>query len=90
MPVKVRDVRQMLVGKLRAEESEGSKHQKYRIVENDMLVANTVLSRSYAEIDDRLLGKIGGQLGVDRQQMRRLLDCTWSRDDYLAHMMHKR
>lgn len=87
MPAKVRDVRQMLVGKLRAEEIEGSKHQKYRIIENEMLVARTVLSRSYGEVSNTILGQIGVQLGVNRHQMRGLLDCSWSRDDYIAHVL---
>lgn len=84
MPAKVKDVRQMLVGKLQANESEGKGHMKFNIVQGDQLVARTVLSRSYTEISDKLLGDIGRQLGVKRSQMNQLLECTWSRDDYIS------
>ena len=86
MPVKVRDMRRMLVRKLQADEKEGSKHIKYRISNEGKLLATTALSRSYDEIDNSLLSSIGKQLFVDMEQLNSLLDCSFSRDDYVTHV----
>lgn len=87
MPAKVRDVRRMLVGKLQANENEGAKHTKYLIVQGDTLVATTALSRSYAEIDNSLLRAICRQLSINQEQMDLLMQCPWSRDDYIRHVL---
>jgi len=87
MPAKIRDMRKMLVGKLRANEEQGTKHMKYNVVEGETLLGTTRLSRSYDEIDNSLLSAISKQLNVNSGQMARLLDCTWSREDYVQHCL---
>jgi hypothetical protein len=87
MPAKVRDMHRMLVQKLQAEEKEGSRHTRYRISHGNTLLATTVLSRSYSEIDNSLLSAIGKDLSVNREQMDLLLKCPWSRDDYVRHRL---
>ncbi len=87
MRTRVRDLRRMYVGKLGAVEEEGSKHTKYRIYHGEMLLATTVLSRSYNEVDDTLLARIAGQLSVSPSQLRLLLACPMSQDDYVKHVL---
>lgn len=87
MPAKVRDMHRMLVGKLEADEREGAKHIKYRIAENGKLLATTALSRSYDEIDNSLLSAICKDLDVSKAQMNLLLQCPWSREDYVRHRL---
>lgn len=87
MPAKVNDVHRMLVNKLDAKWTEGGGHTKYKIIEGDTLVANTVLSRSISEMDESLLNKISRQLSVRRQQFGLLLQCTWSRQDYINSVL---
>lgn len=90
MPAKVTDVHAMLTGKLQAEVTEGSNHTKYKIVHDGWVIASTVLSRSYREIPENLLGQIARkQLLVNRSQMRLLLDCPWKREDYIAHRLQQ-
>lgn len=87
MPAKVRDLRRMLVGKLQAKKSERSNHEWYQVIEEGTLVANLPLSRGADELDDSMIGRICRQLHVNRKQMRDLLECPWSRDDYIAHVL---
>lgn len=87
MPAKARDVRRMLVGKLHAVKSERSNHEWYQVVEEGTLIANLPLSRGADELDDRLLSSISRQLHVNRKQMRNLLDCPWSWEDYITHVI---
>lgn len=87
MPAKVRDIRKMLVGKLQAEEREGSKHIKYKISHGNKLLATTALSRSYDEIDNSLLSSICKDLFVNKEQMALLLECPWRREDYVQHRL---
>jgi len=84
MPAKVRDMRRMLTQKLQAVESPGSGHNKYLIIHEGTLVARTVLSRSYTEIDDSLLSAIARQLLINTNQLRHLMDCSLSREEYFA------
>jgi hypothetical protein len=77
----------MLVGKLEATEREGSKHTNFEILDGEVLVARTVLSRSYGEVDDSLLSQIARQLHVKRDQLNKLIECTWSRRDYLDYVL---
>jgi len=86
MPAKVRDMRKMLVGKLRALEIERGKHEWYQVFEEGNLVANLPLSRGARELHDNLLGSICHQLHVSRRQLDDLLECRWSREDYITHV----
>jgi hypothetical protein len=87
MPAKISELHRMLANKLQAEWNEGGGHTKYRIIEGDTLIANTVLSRSVTEIDDSLLAKICRQLSVRRQELDHLLRCTWTREQYIRHVI---
>lgn len=77
----------MLVGKLQAEEIDGSNHVKYKIRYEGRLVANTVLSRSYAELSRGMESKIASQLHVSNQQFYELIRCTMSREEYIRHLL---
>jgi hypothetical protein len=88
MPAKIRDIDRMLCRKLKASVEEGTRHTKYRILADDeTLLATTQLSRSYTEIDNTLLGPIGRQLSVSIPQLRLLIDCTWTREQYIWHVL---
>ena len=84
MPARVADMHRMLTGKLRGLVEEGSKHTKYLIVHDGELIAKTVLSRSYSEIDDKLLARIARhQLGVNTHFIYGLIQCPKSYGDYI-------
>lgn len=90
MPAKHADLHKMLTGKLKAEVTEGSSHTKYKIVEDGRVVASTILSRNHQEVSDNLLSQIAGrQLFVSNKQMRLLLDCPMTREEYIAHQSRK-
>jgi len=55
-------------------------------------VARTKISRgsAYDHYDDRLLGKMKTQLHLSTlQQVRNLLECPMSKDEYIAELMKK-
>jgi hypothetical protein len=87
MPMRVRDLQRMYVGKLEAVEEEGSGHTKYRIYHGDRLLAHTVLSRSHGELDDSMVAKIARQLSVTRVQLNRLVECPMSFEEYAQHVL---
>jgi hypothetical protein len=86
MPAKVRDVDRMLQGKLGAGAEERRGHTWYMIFYQDRLLAQTALSRSYAEISDDLLARIARELKINLKQLRLLLACPWRYDDYVAQV----
>jgi hypothetical protein len=87
MPVKVAALERMLCGKLAAAAVEGSKHTQYVVWHEGQKIAFTILSRSYAEIDESLVSAIARQLHVNRRQLQLLIDCPWSRDTYITHVL---
>ncbi len=76
--------------KLRAVVEEGARHTKYFVYYGDTLLAPTVLSRSYPQLDDSLLARLARELYVSSPQLRLLLDCPWSYDEYVAHVLAKK
>ena len=86
MPIPIRDLRRMYVGKLEANEEEGSGHTNYWIYHAGRLLAYTKLSRSYSEVSDHLLSRIVKQLHITRSQLKLLLDCPMSYEDYVQHV----
>lgn len=87
MPAKIRDLDRMLTGKLNAESSQGHRHTRYRIFNDTTLVATTILSRSYEEVDNSLMSSIARQLLIERKHLAALLDCTWQRQEYIEHVL---
>ena len=88
MPAKIKDLDRMLSRKLGAQVEEGSKHTKYKIVHDGILISSTALSRSYTEVSNKLLSKIArSDLRVSRSQLQLLLDCPWSYEDYIQHVV---
>ncbi len=85
MPAKHADLHKMLTGKLKAEIVDGGKHRRYRIYEDGRFVASTMLSRNQQEVSDTLLGQMARQLFVNNKQMRLLLDCPMTREEYITH-----
>ena len=86
MPTKVNELDRMLRGKLSAVVKEGARHTKYYIYSGEILLATTVLSRSYEEVDDSLFARIAREMYVNSGQLRLLINCPWSSERYVAHV----
>ena len=83
MPKAKRDLRRCLIQKFGFSEVAGSRHDAVSLMVDGKKVATTRFSRSVQEIDDIVLGLIARELWVNLNALKRMCECTISRDDYL-------
>lgn len=87
MPRKHRDIRAGLVAK-GFEIDEQRRHLVfvYQDLQGRTTTARTLLSHSSGgnDISDNLLGQMARQVGLDRKDFLRLIDCPMSRNDFDA------
>ena len=90
MPVKVRQLRRMLVNKLEAEEKTGT-HLKYHVYDQDgKMVCCTIISHGVKEYSDSLIKRVYQQMNIDRKMFDGLIDCRVSREDYIRSVRNQR
>lgn len=83
------DLRRCLVGKFGFAEVAGSKHEALSLIVGGRQVATTRFSRSWRDVDDSMLQQIARALWVTSQELRRMCDCTISRDEYLSRLRNE-
>jgi hypothetical protein len=83
MPSKKKDLVKCLTGKFRFSQLDGTKHETYGLIVNDIRVATIRFSRSWEDIGDNMMSQLGRELGVDRKQLLAMCECTISRDRYI-------
>ena len=85
MPRKHRDIRAGLVAK-GFEIDEQRRHLVfvYQVLQGRTTTARTLLSHGSGgnDISDNLLGQMARQVGLDRKDFLRLIDCPMSRNDF--------
>jgi hypothetical protein len=87
MPIPSDDLQRTLIRKLGFEEVGGSDHDWIALVIADREVAKTKFSRGARhDIGDRLLSQIARQLYLMPRDLKRIHDCTMSKEDYLKHL----
>jgi hypothetical protein len=86
MPKSKRDLRKCLLDKFQFSEVEKTKHEAVALFIDGKQVAITCFSRSWDDIDDGMLGNIARQLWVTSRDLRKMYDCTMTREDYLQHL----
>jgi hypothetical protein len=82
MSIPARRMHAVLVNKLGFYVEE-RRHRVYLLEVRGKTVAQTLMSHGARELDDRLLGLVARQMGVTLSQLKALVKCTLSRDDYL-------
>ena len=86
MPIPKEDLRRCLIRKFGFEETEGSKHEAVALYIDGYKVATTRFSRSHGQISDPILTQIAQQIWVQLGYLKKMVECTKSKDDYLAHL----
>lgn len=46
----------------------------------------TKISRGHEEVSDKNLGRMARQLRIRRKDFEKLVDCSWSEEDYVARL----
>ena len=82
MPVSARVMDRTLVHKLGFVREE-RRHRVYCLEVNGVTVAQTLISHGARDIDTVLLGLMARQMGVSQRQLRGIVDCSVTRNDYL-------
>jgi hypothetical protein len=85
MPCSVRDVRRALIDKLDCEETEGRRHTKYRIYQDERIIAATGISHGAIELSDDLFSRMACELCIQSQVLRKICQCPYGWEEYLAH-----
>ena len=86
MPKSKNDLRRCLVRKFGFAEVAGSKHEALSLIVDGRKVATTRFSHSWRDIDDSMLRQIARELWVTSQDLKRMVNCTLSRDEYLSRL----
>jgi len=87
MPLATRNVKRALSSKLRCEEDVKGHHIFYYFIEDGVRVTSTKVSHgSNRDIQDGIVGQMAKQMGVNRPFFAELVQCTKSRDDYVANI----
>lgn len=83
MPIPVRKLRQILLGKLNCTEESGKKHLHYKMVLGEKLIAVTHMSRTWKQdIADDMVAQMARQLYLSPAQLKKIVDCSWGLDEY--------
>ena len=61
---------------------EGSKHIKFKYRTAGNRLFTTVMSRGAREIDNKNIGNMARQCGINSQQFKELIDCTLTQEEY--------
>lgn len=83
MPLPAREVDRALTNKLGFERQE-RRHRVYLLNIGGHTVAQTLISHSAKEVDDKILSMIARQIGVNRSQLQDIVSCSLNKEDYLA------
>ncbi len=61
----------------------GTKHDAISLIVEGRKVATTRFSRGHAELSDSILTMMARQIGVTLTQLKRMCECTISKDAYI-------
>lgn len=86
MPISKRDLRRSLIKKFYFQEVPGSRHEAVALFVGDEKVATARFLRSHTEISDNILTLIAREIWVNLGYLKRMYDCTRSRQDYLDRL----
>lgn len=84
MPEKKKNLIKCLNGKFKFSKLDGTKHETYGLIVDDIRIATVRFSRSWEDIGDNMMAQLGRELGVDRKRLLAMCQCTISRDQYIA------
>ena len=62
----------------------GTRHDRYQLVIDNMVVAYVDVSRSQRELGPPLVSSMARQAGVNGPTLRNMVSCSVGRQDYLA------
>ena len=84
MPKSKRNLQDCLLQKFGFEKAKKTKHDAVALTIDGKQVAFTFFSRSWSDIDDKMLGNIARQLWVTAKDLRQMCECSISKEQYLA------
>ena len=64
----------------------GAKHDAYTCVVSGKRIATARVSRGHKEISDSILRQIAKQLWITLAELKRLIDCSMTLDEYLERL----
>jgi hypothetical protein len=82
--VKWAELKRALVKKLSAEEEQGAKHGRMIVQCDGMEIGRALLSRGSDEMSGREIGNVARSLRIKEHQLKELVSCTLSGEDYCA------
>ena len=83
MPLPASKVDRALISKIGFERQD-RRHRVYLLRIDDRIVAQTLMSHSAGDLDNKILSMIARQMGIRLAELEGVVSCTLSRDDYLA------
>jgi hypothetical protein len=89
MTITKRELQKSLLQKFGFEETPGSRHEAMSLILNGKKVATVRFSRSHRDLSDRVLTLIAREGWVNLSYLKKMIGCTKSRADYLAHLEEK-
>lgn len=78
------EMRRALGGKLKAEKRTGKKHDLWFVECDGKLVGEVLDSHGQGEMTNREIGHVASSLNLSERQLRELMSCTMSREDFCA------
>lgn len=86
MIISPKELHDCLVNKFKFDEIKKTKHDALILVVDGRQVAYTQFSRSREDIRDKMFGMIARQIGVTSPDLKKMVGCTKSREEYLQSL----
>lgn len=78
------ELRRTLKGKLKAEERPGKKHNLWFVECDGRRVGEVLDSHGQGEMTNREIGHVAKSLNLSERQIRELVSCTMSKEEFCA------
>lgn len=78
------ELRRMLRSKLKAEHRPGTKHDRWFVSCDDIVRGFVTDSHGEGEMRGHEIGHVARGIGISERQLRDLVSCTMSREEYCA------